>query len=126
MKRKREVDETMNGAFGFMDMLIIFSGAYLVYISVQMKRTGEINSAVVGKKVDMKKARDPKGYIEYMYLKSVVMGIIVMASGGLNYLNDNYWHIPYLGPVACGVFFVVIVIYGKITVDAQKKFLEPK
>lgn len=116
----------MGGTFGFMDILIVFCGAYLIYISVQMKRTGEINSSIVGKRIDMKKAKDPQGYIDYMYLKTIIMGIIVMASGALNYLNDNYWDIPNFGVIASGVFFVVIIIYGKILVDAQKKFLEPK
>lgn len=116
----------MSGAFGFMDMLIVFSGAYLIYISVQMKRTGEINSAIVGKKIDIKKAKDPGGFIEYMYLRSIIMGAVVMVSGGLNYLNDNYWNIPFFGPIVCGVFFVVIVKYAVILVKAQKKFLDPK
>ena len=116
----------MAGTFGFMDMLIVISGAYLIYISVRMKRTGEINSAIVGKNIDTKKARDPEGYIAYMYLKSIVMGVIVMAGGGLNYLNDKYWNIPNLGLITCGVFLAVVIIYGKLIVNAQKKFLDPK
>ena len=52
----------MNTTFGFMDILIVFSGAYLVYAAVQMKRTGEItSSAIIGKGYDPKKAKDPKG-----------------------------------------------------------------
>lgn len=116
----------MSGTFGFMDILIVFSGAYLIYISVQMKQTGEINPAIVGKSIDIKKAKDPQGYIDYMYLKSIIMGIVVMVGGGLNYLNDNYWNITNFGLIACGVFLAAIIIYGKIMVDAQKKFLEPK
>lgn len=116
----------MDSTFGFMDILIILSGAYLVYSSVQMKRTGEISSLIVGKGFDLKKAKDLKGYIDYMYLKSIIMGVVVMAGGGVNYLNDNYWNIPNFNLIVCGVFLAVIVIYGKITIDAQKKYLVPK
>lgn len=116
----------MDNAFGFMDILIIFGGAYLIYSSVQMKRTGEISSAIVGKGYDPKKAKDPKGFIEYMYLKSIVMGVVVMAGGAFNYLNDKYWDIPNFSLIVCAVFFALIVVYGKIAMDAQKKYLAPK
>lgn len=118
--------EIMGSTFGFMDILIILSGAYLVYSSVQMKRTGEVSSLIVGKGYDPKKAKDLKGYIEYMYLKSIIMGVVVMAGGGMNYLNDSYWNIPNFNLITCGVFLAIIVIYGKITIDAQKKYLAPK
>lgn len=116
----------MGDAFGFMDILIMFSGAYLIYAAVQMKRTGEISSAIVGKGCDLKKAKDPKGYIDYMYLKSIFMGVIVILSGGADYLNDKYWSIPNFNLIVCGVFLVIIIIYGKIAMDAQKKYLSPK
>ena len=117
----------MNSTFGFMDILIVFCGAYLVYASVQMKRTGEItSSAIIGKGYDPKKAKDPKGFIEYMYLKSIVMGVLVMVSGALDYMNDLYWNLPYFGIIMCVVFLIMIIIYCKISMDAQKKYLSPK
>lgn len=116
----------MENAFGFMDILIIFTGAYLIYAALQMKRTGEISTSLVGKGFDLKKAKDPKGYIEYMYLKSIIMGIAVIIGGAADYLNEKYWRIPYLNLVVCGVFLVVIIIYGKITMNAQKKYLSSK
>ncbi len=122
---RRQV-KTMGGTFGFMDILIVLSGAYLIYSSVQMKRTGEISTLIVGKRYDLKKAKDLNGFIEYMYLKSIIMGVVVMAGGGLNYLNDNYWNIPNLGLIVCVVFLAVLAIYGKITIDAQNKYLAPK
>lgn len=116
----------MDNTFRFMDILIILCGAYLVYSSVQMKRTGEVSSAIVGKGYDLKKAKDLKGYIEYMYLKSVILGVIVMVSGAANYLNGKYWNIPNFDLVVCAVFLVIIIVYSKIAIDAQKKYLSPK
>lgn len=117
----------MNSTFGFMDIIIMICGAYLIYVSVQMKRTGEINSsAIIGKGYDVKKAKDPKGFIEYMYLKSIILGVLVILSGLCDYLNELYWSLPYMGLVNCGVFLIVIIIYCKISLDAQKKYLSPK
>ena len=117
----------MNSTFGFMDMLIMCSGAYLIYASVQMKRTGEItSSAIIGKGYDPKKAKDPQGFNDYMYLKSILMGVCVILSGILDYMNLQYWDIPYFTPVICGIFLLAIIIYCKISMDAQKKYLSPK
>lgn len=117
----------MNSTFGFMDLIIVVSGAYLIYAAVQMKRTGEIaGSVIIGKGYDVKKAKDPQGFIDYMYLKSILMGVCVILSGGLDYINLQYWDIPYFTPVVCGVFLICIVIYCIISVKAQEKFLSPK
>lgn len=117
----------MNGTFGFMDMLIMFSGVYLIYVSIQMKRTGEItSSAIIGKGYDPKKAKDPQGFIEYMYMKSILMGVCIILSGVLDYMNLQYWNIPYFTTGICGVFLLAIIIYCKISMDAQKKYLSPK
>lgn len=116
----------MSDTFSFMDILIALCGVYLIYTSVQMKRTGEISSAIVGKGYDPKKAKDPKGYIDYMYPRSIIMGAVVVLSGGVNYLNDKYWGIPNFNLIVCGVFLLVIIVYSKMTIDAQKKYLSPK
>lgn len=116
----------MNSTFGLMDIIIALSGAYLIYSAVKMKRTGEIGSALVGNGYDLKKARDLQGYIAYMYPKSILMGAVVMLSGGVDYLNMAYWNIPYFTPIVCAVFLVIIIGYGKISVDAQDRYLSPK
>lgn len=116
----------MGSTLSFMDILIVLSGVYLVAVSVQMKRTGEVASALVNKSYDLKKAKDPKGYIDHMYKISVIMGAFVTASGVINYLNDAFWNVPNLGIIIYGIFMVLIIIYGKISVDAQKKYLSPE
>lgn len=117
----------MSSTFGFMDILIILGGIYLIYVSVQMKRTGEIsNSAIIGKGYDVKKAKDPQGFIEYMYMKSILLGVLITGSGILDYINELYWKLPYMGLIICGVFLVILIIYCKISLDAQKKYLSPK
>lgn len=117
----------MNTSFGIFDIIIIISGVYLIYASINMKRTGEISgSAIVGKGYDVKKAKDPQGFIDYMYMKSIVLGVLVVISGAVDYLNEVYWDIPYLGLVICGIFLVIIIVYCKLSMDAQKKYLSPK
>lgn len=116
----------MSSTFGFMDILIMFCGAYLIYSSIQMKRTGEISSVLIGKGYDVKKAKDPEGYIEYMYLKSVILGVIVIAGGAIDFLNDRYWNIPNLNLIVSGIFLLILIVFCKIALDAQKKYLSTK
>jgi len=117
----------MSNTFGVIDILIAAGGFYLIWSSVQMKRTGEIgSSAMVGKGYDLKKAKDPKGYIDYMYLKNIVVGILVILSSLFNYLNDAYWKISYFGAVICIALLAVIAVYCFFSVKAQKKFLSEK
>ncbi len=116
----------MNSTFGFLDIILAVSGIYLIYTAVQMKRTGEINNSVmVGKGYDLKKAKDLKGYIEYMYLKTIIMGVLIIVSSALDYMNENYWKIPYFSIGIYVVFWVLIIVYGKLSTDAQKKYLSP-
>ncbi|MBE5852481.1 MAG: hypothetical protein E7299_05945 [Lachnospiraceae bacterium] len=116
----------MESSFLFLDILIIGCGLYLVYTAYKMKKTGEINNTViVGKNCDISKAKDKQGFIDYMYKKSIIMGIIIALGGAFDYANEKYLNIPYMGLIGSIVFFVFIAIYCKITMDAQKKYLEP-
>jgi len=110
--------------FLIFDVLIFGCGIYLIYAALKMKKTGEIDStAIVGKNCNLNKAKDKQGFIDYMYKKSIIMGILIMIGGAIDFVNEKYLQISYLGVVTSVVFFVFIVIYCKISMDAQKKFL---
>lgn len=116
----------MGSSFLFFDILIIGCGFYLMYVAYNMKKTGEINNTViVGKNCDVSKAKDKQGFIDYMYMKSIIMGAIIAIGGAFDFVNEKYLNVPYLGLVGSVVFFILIVIYCKISSDAQKKYLEP-
>ncbi len=107
-----------------LDMFMAFFGGYLLYAAVKMKRTGEVVKGVmVSKEVDLSRARDLPGYIQYMYGKTVIMAGSALACGVVGVVNDLYGGLTMVQLVMSAVFFIVVVVFGVITVKAQKKYL---
>ena len=80
----------MGSSFLFFDILIIGCGFYLMYVAYNMKKTGEINNTViVGKNCDVSKAKDKQGFIDYMYMKSIIMGAIIAIGGAFDFVNEK-------------------------------------
>lgn len=113
-------------SFGIFDIIIVGCGLYLAYLAIDMKKTGMVSPTIVGKGYDLKKAKDLQGFIDAMYMKSLVAGILTAIGGVVDYLNESYWNIPYFSAIICFAYVVVIGIYCKLSMDAQKKYLSPK
>jgi len=108
-----------------LDLFIVFCGAYLVYSAVNMKKTGEIQKGVmVRKDADLSKAKDIPGFIAYMYVKTIVIGISACLCGIVGIINNEFGGLGMLQLIMSVVFFVAIVLFGIITAKAQKKYLE--
>ncbi|MCI6244070.1 MAG: hypothetical protein MR646_12470 [Agathobacter sp.] len=62
-----------------MDIVIAFFGLYLAFSAFQMKKSGKISSLVVPEE-EIKKCRNPKGYISgiipYMYFFAAVSFVV--------------------------------------------------
>lgn len=107
----------------FFDIIIILSGVYFIYVAVNMKRTGTVSSSLVGKNFDAKKANDLPGFIEFMYMKSILIGIATVVCGVLDYCNEAFLHLRYFSLIVCLIYVVMLIVYGKLSIDAQKKYL---
>ena len=107
-----------------LDVFIAFCGGYLIYSSVDMKKTGSLKKGVmIRKDADLSKAKDIPGFIEYMYLKTIIVGICTLICGGIGIVNDLYGGLGMVQLVMTFVFFVAIVIFGIMMTRAQKKYL---
>lgn len=107
-----------------LDLFIVFCGAYLIYSVVQMKRTGELTKGVmVRKDADLSNAKDIPGFIDYMYGKTIVVGICTIFCGAVGLVNDTYGGLAMVQLVMTIIFFFAVIIFGIITVRAQKKYL---
>lgn len=114
------------GNINIFDLLIAASGIYLIYTAVMMKRTGEIKSGVlVSKEVDVNQIRDKKGFIEYMYGKVLVIGILAVALGAGSIVNTNLNGPAYLSLIGIGAYLAVLVFYAVASSKAKKKFIDP-
>ena len=107
-----------------LDVFIAFCGGYLIYSALDMKKTGSLKQGVmVRKDADLSKAKDIAGFIEYMYLKTIIVGVCTLICGGVGIINDTYGGLGMLQLVLTFVFFFAIVIFGIMTAKAQKKYL---
>jgi len=107
------------------DIIIILSGVYFIYIAENMRRTGTISTSLIGKNYDVKKAQDLQGFIKFMYMKSILIGVATVICGVLDYGNEAFWKVRYLSLIVCLVYVILLFIYGKLSIDAQKKYLSP-
>jgi hypothetical protein len=116
----------MSEGFGIFDIIIILCGLYLLYSTVNMKKKGVVtNSALVGKGIDLSKAKDMPGYIKAMYGKSMVMSIVTILCGALSLGNDSFWDKGIIDLISTLVFVLVIIVYAVFAVNAQKVYLAP-
>lgn len=108
-----------------LDAFIAIMGGYFIYKAMEMKRTGNLAKGImVGKDIDLSKARDVNGFIVYMFPKTIVVGACAVICGIVGIINDLYGGLAMVQLALTGIFFVVVVIFGYLAVKAQKKFLE--
>ncbi len=100
---------------GLMDGMIVLCGAYILYLSVVMIRSGQIReNALMLKDLNVKKCKDTAGFIRYMKAKQLLLGAFAVISGAIGLAQDyGKLHSPalYLGTivifVACAVWYSV-------------------
>lgn len=111
--------------YNFIDLLCIIGGGYLVYAGVVMKTQGKIVSNVVmNKGADESALRDKEGFINYLYLKLIIVGVIVMLAGVVNIINDLTLQSAILATALNCAFAVAIIVYAVFINKALKKFLK--
>lgn len=113
------------GGFGIFDMLIAASGVYLAYAAVMMKKSGEIKSGViVNKDIDVNKIKDKEGFINYMYGKVLLIGLLAAAVGVGNMLNAKLNGPVYFTLIGIVLYLAVLVLYAIAFSKARKKFID--
>ena len=115
--------------FSIFDLLVTVCGLYMAYCAVMMKARGRINSGVVmSRSLDESQLKDKEGFINYLWWKLLIVGLLCSASGIFNMTYTRYaqsseqYLIVQL--VVNAVFFVLLIVYGLIVVKAQKKYMK--
>lgn len=107
------------------DILCIFCGAYLVYAAIIMKTQGRIISNVLLKKgADENSLTDKDGFINFLYSKVLVVGILWIIGGIINFVNSYLEGPAIVTTVVCGFFAVTVIVYGIMTNMAMRKFMK--
>lgn len=107
------------------DVILVVFGLYLVIATIQMKKSGEINSILLAPE-DHKKVKDKKGFIQSIFSASIIFGITVAVLGIIGVISDKVIEIPYYNIVQLVVFLIVLTFFS-IRFNATKdKFILEK
>lgn len=107
------------------DVLILACGCYFVYSGVMMKKTGSLKGGLlIGKNVDLSKAKDLPGYISYMYAKTLIVGVLAVVSALSGLINTYVTEIIVIQAVTSIIFLIAILAYGYFSVKGQKTYLD--
>lgn len=111
--------------YSFVDYFVVFAGVYLIYLTVQMKRSGEIRqNGLLSRSIDLNKAPDPAGFIRVMTPWYLIFGVAIALSGAVSIYIDRYDGPKIVSMVTYLVMFVAVVIFAYVSMRAQKKYLQ--
>ncbi|MDO5132240.1 MAG: hypothetical protein Q4D81_04545 [Eubacteriales bacterium] len=109
----------------FLDAIQVFGGAYIIFIGFDMKRTGVLTQySLIGKNVVLSQAPDIPGFIEAMYRKYIICGILFLIPGLIGlYLNskgllDNTTYF-----ILTGILAADLIVFAYFLLKAQKRYL---
>lgn len=100
------------------DAVIFIYGVYTIYSSVKMKQTGELSNFFTGGSTDL--IRDKRGYIDYIYGRTIVLGAVATVFGAVGFINDYITPLQYLMK-AMVVLFLTVVIWFSININRAKR-----
>ena len=79
------------GVGGMIDILFFGSGVYLIYMAVMAKKNGNIVSNVMlAKSVSESSIKDKLGFIDYMYKRILLAGVMIVIASIIHLVNDYY------------------------------------
>lgn len=110
--------------FSIIDLIIAAGGIYVIYLYVDMKKTGTIReNMLLPKGLNVKRCKDPAGYIRTAAPKQLILGIIVLACGIAGLLQD-FAHVidSTVYFLLLLVLFVYIIWYTAFMKKVVKKF----
>lgn len=112
------------GMGGVIDFLFLASGGYLIYTALAAKKNKTIAANVMlSKNTSEKDIEDKTGYIDYMYKKILLAGVLICIASVIHLANDFYIHAPQLTWAGIALIFAALAIYVVSFSRAQKQYL---
>lgn len=112
------------GMGGMIDFLFLASGIYLIYTAIAAKKRNTIAANVMlSKNTNEKDIADKAGYIEYMYKKILLAGVMICAASVIHLVNDYYIHSQPLTWAGIVLIFAALAIYTVAFSRGQKKYM---
>ena len=111
-----------------MDVMLVFDavvalfGAYMIGSALHMKKSGRINSMVLAQE-ELKKVKDTKGFIEFLYWREMLFGALVLIVGVLGVLNETVMPIGKASILEVIIFLAAFIWCQNSLAKAREKFL---
>lgn len=112
-------------SMGFMvafDVVIAVLGAYVVIMSVMMKKKKEIPGIFVSAE-EIKNCKDETGFCNYLFLKALIFGIVCMIFGIIDFIIDYgiYPNAPKTLNIILLVLFLVVWFWFSWSIKKGKE-----
>lgn len=120
-KKKRVGNRKMNMML-ILDIVITVVGIYMVAAGLKMKKTGEISSLILAEE-ELKKCKDKKGFISYIYWKEALLGGVMTAVGLLGLVNELLKALGNFKYVELVIFLAVFFWFSRELGAAREKYL---
>lgn len=114
----------MSGYLMMNSVLVLFGG-YLVWISVQMKRSGIINSMLLPPE-ELKKIKDTKNFIRLIAPAVILFGLLLMLLGIAGVVMDEFFKNPYWKYIELVLFLLGFVLFSKKFKTVKEGFFNEK
>ena len=113
------------GVGGMIDILFFGSGVYLIYTAVMAKKNGNIVSNVMlAKSVSENRIKDKLGFIDYMYKRILLAGVMIVIASIIHLVNDYYLYSSTLTWIGIIVILAAIGIYTAAYLRGQKMYMQ--
>lgn len=122
---RKKGNNIMSNVDNLMNIMFLVVGAYTIYSAILMMTKGEISKWLLGEKTDLKKCRDVQGFINYLGMKVLIFGIVIVLFSVVGFINTFVVKIGkyyLLGMTA--VLLVALVAFTIMYLKARKKFLD--
>lgn len=106
------------------DILFLASGVYLIWTAISAKRQGNIVANVMlSKDMNEGNVKDKVGFIEYMYKRILLAGVLIVTGSAVHLLNDYYIFSNALTWVGIALVFIALVIYISAYMSGRKRYI---
>ncbi len=113
-----------NSMLSIVDILVIGCGMYVIYLCLEMKKTGKIKAnMLLPKGLDPKRCKDPAGYIKTIGIKQLLLGVLAFGCGLAGLLQDYGGYVNSVVYLSCLlVFFIYAIWYAVYIKKVIRKF----
>lgn len=112
------------GMGGTIDLLLLAGGVYLMWTAVSAKRQGNIVANVMlGKDTNEGHVKDKVGFIEYMYKRMLLSGVLIVIGAAVHLVNDFFIFSIALTGVGAALILIALIIYIRAYTGGRKRYI---